>query len=139
MMFVRRVTAIDLAARPSERAMTDVSIMRSHEVRKRTGLGRTTIHNLVKSGRFPAPLELPGKRSGWLMQEVEDWILQMPRKGAERAAACANVKNASVAQAAAPVEPAVPVHRKGEPKRTAPAGTARNDAAQQQLPLIVDD
>lgn len=70
--------------------MIDIKLLRAHEVRELTGLKRTTIHNLVKSGQFPAPVDVAGNRSAWYAHEVHEWIKTRPRKG-QRAAACATV------------------------------------------------
>jgi prophage regulatory protein len=60
-------------------------IIRLPEVKALTGLGRSTIYALIKSGAFPAPhkitLGLPrtdikgeGRLSGWERRAVDDWI-----------------------------------------------------------------
>jgi prophage regulatory protein len=58
-------------------------ILRLPEVRKRIGLGRSSIYSLVRQGNFPPPVRLSARAVGWREIEIERWI-------AERAAARAN-------------------------------------------------
>lgn len=51
-------------------------VLRWPEVNKRTGLCRSHIHDLAKKGRFPSPIKLGGRASGWLESEVNAWILE---------------------------------------------------------------
>lgn len=44
------------------------------EVLDRVGLARTQVARLVKSGDFPTPVELDGRRVGFVEHEVESWI-----------------------------------------------------------------
>ena len=57
-------------------------VLRIKEVVERTGLSRSTLDRLVKSGDFPEARQLGRKGSrakGWLLSEVEDWIVNRPR------------------------------------------------------------
>jgi prophage regulatory protein len=38
-----------------------------------TGLRRTSIYNLVNSGRFPKPIKLSERAIGWLATEITAW------------------------------------------------------------------
>lgn len=50
-------------------------IINLDEVIFRTSLGKTTIYQLQKSGKFPRGMRLGGTRStGWLLADVEAWI-----------------------------------------------------------------
>lgn len=50
------------------------AILRLRAVVSTTGLGRSTIYSLVKSGDFPRPVQL-GKRSvGWRTADVQRWL-----------------------------------------------------------------
>lgn len=50
-------------------------IWRLPTVKLRTGLGRTTIYDLMKNGRFPKSHRIAGAHAvGWDSQEVEAWI-----------------------------------------------------------------
>lgn len=52
-------------------------VLRFDEVRQKTGLCRAHVHALAAQGRFPKPLKLvPGGRaSGWLLSEINQWIV----------------------------------------------------------------
>lgn len=41
-----------------------------------TRLGKTTITNLIKEGRFPSSRKLIGRRRVWLESDVRDWIIR---------------------------------------------------------------
>ena len=50
------------------------SILRLPEVKKRTGLSRSTIYLRVAESKFPKPVSLGGRAVGWLEAEVQDWL-----------------------------------------------------------------
>ena len=56
-------------------------IIRSAEVRSRTGKSRTQLWRDVRAGLFPAPVELGVNSIGWFEDEVEAWIESRPRRG----------------------------------------------------------
>lgn len=60
------------------------SILRREDVEARTGLPRSTIYNEMQKGAFPKPINLGGRRVGWVEAEVNEWITA---KMAERDAA----------------------------------------------------
>ena len=39
-----------------------------------TSLSSATIYRLVKNGKFPKQLKLAGRSSGWLLEEINDWL-----------------------------------------------------------------
>ncbi|OTP72365.1 helix-turn-helix transcriptional regulator [Caballeronia sordidicola] len=49
-------------------------IVRMREVLSRTGLSRTTIYEMIKSGSFNAPIPLGSRAVGWLESDVNKWI-----------------------------------------------------------------
>lgn len=49
-------------------------MLRVREVCERTGLSRTAMYRLAKEGHFPKPIRLTTRRSGWLSDEVDEWI-----------------------------------------------------------------
>jgi prophage regulatory protein len=52
-----------------------MKIIRLKAVTDTTGLARSTIYKYIAEGRFPMQISLGGGCSGWLLSEVEDWIL----------------------------------------------------------------
>lgn len=41
-------------------------------------LSRSTIEEERRQGRFPAPRQLSGRRVGWLVNEIEEWLANRP-------------------------------------------------------------
>jgi len=72
------------ARKPAHRLGTDPApsqILRMREVLRLTGLGRTTVHVLVKAGEFPEPVHLTATARGWRARDVLDWINDRERGG----------------------------------------------------------
>jgi prophage regulatory protein len=51
-------------------------IIRLKEVMATTGLGRSSIYKYAAEGSFPKPVSLGGRSSGWVQDEVEDWVIE---------------------------------------------------------------
>ena len=49
-------------------------IIKLKEVLNKTGLGRSTLYNLINVSGFPKPIPLGLRAVGWLESEVEGWI-----------------------------------------------------------------
>ncbi len=50
-------------------------LLRLHEVMHRTGLGRSTVYDLMSWGEFPKPVQLGNtSRVAWVDSEITDWI-----------------------------------------------------------------
>ena len=49
-------------------------ILRLPDVKKRTGLSRSTIYSRVDQHTFPQPVSLGGRAIGWIESEVETWL-----------------------------------------------------------------
>lgn len=49
-------------------------LIRIDEVKRRVGLGKTMIYQLIKEGRFPAPYKISPFASRWSDREVKTWI-----------------------------------------------------------------
>jgi prophage regulatory protein len=62
--------------------MEQTVILRLPEVRRRTGLSRSTIYSLMRLGDFPRAIPLSARSVGWLESEIEKWITG---RAAERA------------------------------------------------------
>ena len=39
-----------------------------------TSLSSATIYRLIKNGKFPKQLKLAERSSGWLLEEINDWL-----------------------------------------------------------------
>ena len=49
-------------------------ILRWPEVHQRVGISRSHVHNLVSHGKFPPPIKLGERASGWVEREIDDWL-----------------------------------------------------------------
>ena len=49
-------------------------LLRLPEVKKRTGISRSTIYARIACGQFPAPVSLGGRAVAWLESEGIGWI-----------------------------------------------------------------
>jgi prophage regulatory protein len=50
-------------------------------VRRRTGLGRSTIYRLIATQRFPAPVRLTGRAVGWRVADLDRWTASLQSTG----------------------------------------------------------
>jgi prophage regulatory protein len=57
-------------------------IARLPDVIEMTGIARSTILSLVKTGGFPRPLQLSPRTVGWRVSEIEKWLADRPTAGA---------------------------------------------------------
>ena len=55
------------------------AIVREAEVARLTGSARSTRFKWERDGKFPRRLCLPGGGVGWRLDEVLDWISNLPR------------------------------------------------------------
>ena len=53
---------------------TRYTILRLPEVKKSTGLSRSTIYLRVAQGTFPKPISLGDRAVGWLEAEIQEWL-----------------------------------------------------------------
>lgn len=51
-------------------------LIRRKQVEARTGLSRSTIYELIQSGRFPRPVPLVGRTVAWTESSVDKWIAE---------------------------------------------------------------
>lgn len=49
-------------------------ILKLPEVLEVTGLSKSTLYRLIKSGDFPKPVRLTSQRVGWLASQVQAWM-----------------------------------------------------------------
>ncbi|WP_411726049.1 helix-turn-helix transcriptional regulator [Methyloglobulus sp.] len=53
---------------------TQPKILRLPQTVAKTGLGRSTIYNLVSRGEFPQQIKLSPRTMGFLESEVDQWL-----------------------------------------------------------------
>ena len=51
-----------------------MQVIKLKRVTALTSLSSATIYRLVKSGEFPKQLKLAERSSGWLLEEINDWL-----------------------------------------------------------------
>ncbi|WP_342596080.1 AlpA family transcriptional regulator [Salinicola lusitanus] len=51
-----------------------MAMIRLPEVMKETGLSRSSVYRLIKSGEFPQPVNLGPRAVAWIDNEVREWI-----------------------------------------------------------------
>ena len=57
-----------------------MKILKICEVIKLTRLSKTTIYNMAKEGRFPAPMKLGKRSSGFFQHEIDAWLQDCAKK-----------------------------------------------------------
>jgi prophage regulatory protein len=64
-----------------------VQFIRTQQVLEMIGVGRTTLWEMVRDGRFPPPVRITERISGYQLEDVEQWMrlradgLSWPRSG----------------------------------------------------------
>ena len=53
-----------------------MNIIKIHQVQKKTGKGKSQIYADIQNHTFPAPIKLGLRSSGWIEEEIDDWIEQ---------------------------------------------------------------
>ena len=55
---------------------SSLRIIRMKELVSKVGYARSTIHALIKEGRFPEPFKLVpnGRANGWLEETIDKWM-----------------------------------------------------------------
>lgn len=56
-----------------------MKVLRIYEVLDRVGLSKSTLWRYIGEGEFPPPIKLGPRASGWIEQEIDDWIASRPR------------------------------------------------------------
>ena len=49
--------------------------VRPQEVRKMLGVSKTTLWRMVQAGAFPRPVEITERNRGYLLDDVQAWML----------------------------------------------------------------
>ena len=52
------------------------AILRLPEVKRNTGLSRSTLYLRIAQGTFPKPVNLGARAVGWLEAEIQEWLQQ---------------------------------------------------------------
>lgn len=58
-------------------------ILRLPQVRKITGLSRSTLYVRIAQGTFPKQIQLGEKSVGWLDSEISEWLDEQIKKSRE--------------------------------------------------------
>jgi prophage regulatory protein len=56
-------------------------LIRLSEVKRRVGLGKTLIYEMISEGRFPKPYKLTPAAARWSAREVDAWIATVTGQG----------------------------------------------------------
>ena len=64
--------------------MNNKNIIKLYQVQELTPLSRATIYRLIKEGKFPKQIKLSERSSGWIEQEVIDYINNCIQKRDEK-------------------------------------------------------
>jgi prophage regulatory protein len=49
-------------------------IMRKKQVLATVGLSASTVYQMQKAGKFPLPVKLSARATGWLSSDIEAWL-----------------------------------------------------------------
>ena len=75
-----------------DRNVDTVRVLRMLEVTEKVALQPSTIYGMVQNGSFPAPFKIVphGRASGWLLSDIDSWLLARARSNnhADSLAAC---------------------------------------------------
>lgn len=52
----------------------DLALIRLPQVKRLTGLGRSSIYRRIQEHRFPPPVNLGGMAVAWVESEIQQWI-----------------------------------------------------------------
>lgn len=67
----------NLNDRQARATRADAKLIRNADVLAITGLSRSTIHRLKKSGDFPEPVQLNSRAIFWFEDEVKEWARRL--------------------------------------------------------------
>ena len=60
------------------------ALLTLREVIELTHVPRTTIYDLMKTGKFPRPVRVGRRSVRWIASEIYRWIDDLPRGGSDR-------------------------------------------------------
>ncbi|WP_123102639.1 helix-turn-helix transcriptional regulator [Acidithiobacillus sulfuriphilus] len=53
-------------------------ILRLPKVKETVGLGKSAIYAMIKEGKFPKPIKIGVRASGWLDTDIRRWLAARP-------------------------------------------------------------
>ncbi|QDX96875.1 helix-turn-helix transcriptional regulator [Pectobacterium carotovorum] len=56
--------------------MSQTSLIRFHEVKKRTGYSKAWLYRLINEYRFPQPVKIGSRSIAFVESEIDEWINQ---------------------------------------------------------------
>ena len=56
-----------------------MKVLRLPDVLERVALSKSTLWRLINDGDFPEPIKLGPRATGWLEEEVDEWIRSRSR------------------------------------------------------------
>ncbi|MEW6290033.1 MAG: AlpA family phage regulatory protein [Thermodesulfobacteriota bacterium] len=54
--------------------LEELRILRLAEVKRLTGLGKTSIYKLMGEGNFPRAVSLGSRAVGWIVRDIRGWL-----------------------------------------------------------------
>lgn len=61
------------------------TVLRLPDVKRRTGLSRSTIYLRISKNDFPKPISLGGRAVGWIEADIDSWItVKLQQRDCER-------------------------------------------------------
>lgn len=51
-----------------------MQLLRMSQVRESVGLSKTQLYRLIAAGQFPQQIKIGSRASGWLLEEVDQWV-----------------------------------------------------------------
>lgn len=54
--------------------MPEEAFLRLPQVKRLAGIGRSSVYALIGQGRFPKPVKLTSRASGWRVGEIRRWL-----------------------------------------------------------------
>jgi prophage regulatory protein len=53
----------------------EITTLKLHQVLAKTGVGKTTLYDMIAKGKFPAPIPTSDRCRVWLEAEVDQFLL----------------------------------------------------------------
>lgn len=54
---------------------SEIRILRLPDVLEKVGLKQSTVYKYIRLGKFPKPIRLGSRATGWLESTIDKWIL----------------------------------------------------------------